>query len=62
MMAIFVAVWIVTFFASFLSLQAFDREHQSVSKYSIWANLTIASIPVFNVVIALLALIHLKEY
>jgi hypothetical protein len=53
MMAIFVAFWIVSFLASFLVLQAFDREHQFVSKYSIWANLIVASIPVLNVLLAL---------
>jgi hypothetical protein len=60
-MIIFVVCWIASFFASFLVLQAFDRECHTVSKYSIWSNLLTASVPVVNVLIALIALKHLKE-
>jgi hypothetical protein len=60
-MIIFVAFWIVSFLVSFLVLQAFDRECHTVSNYSIWSNLLTASVPVVNVLIALIALKHLKE-
>ena len=60
-MIIFVVCWVVSFFVSFLALQALDRECHTVSNYSIWSNLLTASVPVVNVLIALIALKHLKE-
>ena len=60
MIPVLVACWVVTFFASFLAFQAFDREHQFVSKYSIWSNLIVASIPVLNILLGLFALSRLK--
>jgi uncharacterized membrane protein len=47
-----IVVWVLTFFVSFLVFQEFDRERQFVSKHAIWSNLTLASIPVLNILLA----------
>jgi hypothetical protein len=54
MMAIFVAVWIVTFFASFLMFQAFDRHHGIDDPFNMFMNLLLASVPICNVLTLIL--------